>query len=162
MRHTLAVLLTVVLGLGVTSAAGQAQTRTGGRVASRSPVLPRTASGKPDLQGLWNFRTATPLERPVELGEREFLNEQEIAALEKAAADLLLTDAPGPPRLNTPPQWLDSGTRVVETRRASLIVEPRNGRLPAMTPAGLRRTAERHVQHVDARDEFEQLEAEVE
>ena len=43
---------------------------------------------------------------------------------------------------NTPPWWLDSGTRVVNTRRTSLIIDPPDGRLPAMTPEGVKRAAD--------------------
>jgi len=100
-------------------------------------VMPRTPDGRPDLQGLWNFRTATPLERPAEFGGREFLTDAEIAAVERQTAERLRVDGPKETLLNTPPFWLESGTRVVGTRRSSLIVDPRDGRLPAMTPAGL-------------------------
>jgi hypothetical protein len=110
-------------------------------------VTPRTADGRPDLQGLWNFATATPLERPPEFGGREFLTDLEIASVERQAAAQFHVDGPKETLLNTPPFWLESGTRVVGTRRSSLIVEPRDGRLPAMTPAGLQRAAA----HVAAR-----------
>ena len=43
----------------------------------------RTPWGEPDLQGIWNNRFVTPLERPKEFGTREFLTEDEIAAAER-------------------------------------------------------------------------------
>ena len=46
---------------------------------------PRTAWGKPDLQGVWDFRTITPLERPQNLAGQEFLSEKDAAKLEQAA-----------------------------------------------------------------------------
>ena len=48
---------------------------------------PRTAWGQPDLQGVWDFRTITPLQRPEELGDKEFLTVEEAATLEQATVD---------------------------------------------------------------------------
>ena len=47
----------------------------------------RTPWGHPDLQGVWDFRTITPLERPAELADQEFLTEEEAAGLERAAIE---------------------------------------------------------------------------
>ena len=44
--------------------------------AARRWVTPRTADGQPDLQGIWNFRSATPLERPAEFAGQEFLSDE--------------------------------------------------------------------------------------
>jgi hypothetical protein len=44
-------------------------------------AVPRTEWGQPDLQGVWNFSSFIPLERPAFFGDKEFLTEQEIAAL---------------------------------------------------------------------------------
>ena len=94
---------------------------------------PRLGDGRPDLQGVWDFRTATPLERPAQFGDRETLTEEEAAAIEQGAAFFAqAADAP-PPEGNVGAYnafWLDFGTRVGDDRRTSLIVEPANGRLP--------------------------------
>ena len=45
--------------------------------------MPKTAWGKPDLTGLWDFRTITPLERPANLADKEFLTPAEAAKLEQ-------------------------------------------------------------------------------
>ena len=50
---------------------------------------PRTAWGDPDLGGVWDFRTITPLERPGDLGDQEFLTEEEAAAKEQEAVERL-------------------------------------------------------------------------
>ena len=114
-------------------------------------TVPRTAWGQPDLQGVWDFRTITPLQRPEDLAEREFLTEEEAAELEQNAAnrDVRLWEA-GPRRTEAGGNvgaynsfWMDRGLRVVETRRSSLIVDPPNGRMPAMTPDAQRRAEER-------------------
>jgi hypothetical protein len=111
---------------------------------------PRTADGRPDLQGVWDFRTMTPLQRPTELGEKAFLTDEEVAAQEAGVAERrarLLE----PSEVRTEPLpaggggravggyndfWLDYGTTVVGDRRTSLIVDPPNGRLPALTAEG--------------------------
>ena len=43
-------------------------------------TVPRTEWGQPNFQGVWNFSSNVPMERPDHFGEREFLNDQEIAA----------------------------------------------------------------------------------
>ena len=110
---------------------------------------PRTAWGAPDLQGVWDFRTITPLERPEDLGDKEFLTEEEASAREQAVVDrnieLLNRDARRTEAGGSIGAynnfWMDRGTRVVGTRRTSLIVDPSNGRLPETTEAGRARAA---------------------
>ena len=99
---------------------------------------PRTAWGDPDLGGTWDFRTITPLERPQQYGDREFLTEEEAAGLEQGAVDRDRAADEAPARLATAGEnvggynwfWMDVGTSVVEGRRTSLIVDPPNGRKP--------------------------------
>src|SRR5207249_5720166 len=52
------------------------------RVAPKPWTPPRTPWGHPDLQGTWDYRTITPLERPTALAGKEFLTEDEAAAFE--------------------------------------------------------------------------------
>jgi hypothetical protein len=54
---------------------------------------------------------------------------------------------PDDPLFNTPPWWLDFGTHVVSGSRSSLIVDPPNGRIPGMTPAGLKRQGDLLTAH---------------
>jgi hypothetical protein len=74
---------TVVLGSSA-SAGAQAPPGAG---ASRPWTVPRTPDGRPDLQGIWTNATLTPLERPRHLGDRRFLINDEVAALEAQAAE---------------------------------------------------------------------------
>ena len=116
-----------------------------GLVAAQEP--PRTEWGDANLQGVWDFRTITPLERPEELGDKDFLTVAEAAEREQAAVDRDIrlweraaqrTEAGG----NVGGYnnfWMDNGTRVIETRRTSLIIDPPNGRLPELTEAGQER-----------------------
>ena len=109
--------------------------------------VPETPWGAPDLQGNWDFRTITPLQRPQSLGDQAFLTEEEAAQREQTAVDravrLLNRDAR---RTEVGGNvgayndfWMDQGTKVVGTRRTSLIVDPPNGRLPDVTEAGRER-----------------------
>ena len=110
---------------------------------------PLTGWGAPDLQGVWDFRTITPMERPEDLGDKAFLTEEEAAERERNAverdiqlweADARRTEAGGSVGgYNN--FWMDRGTRVIGTRRTSLIIDPPNGRLPEMTEAGQARRA---------------------
>jgi hypothetical protein len=107
---------------------------------------PRTAWGDPDLQGIWDFRTLTPLERPREFAGKEFLTEEEAAELERQAAQRPDGRPPGDPREAPsvhPPFWLDYGKNVIGTRRTSLLVDPPDGRVPALTPEAQKRAAAR-------------------
>jgi hypothetical protein len=126
--------LLVVLGVDAALvAAAQAPKTERARVQA---AVPRTPDGHPDLQGLWDYRTATPLERPRDLPDKAFFTDQEAADFEKRTAER---------RDNVvavhPPAWLDYGSRVLADRRTSLIVDPPNGRVPALTPAARARMA---------------------
>jgi hypothetical protein len=97
---------------------------------------PRTSWGHPDLQGLWNNGTPTPLERPDNVAGREFLTEAEwLANSEEAAtrAERRPANAAADVALAYNNEWYDRGTPL---RRTSLIIDPPNGKLPGMTPAG--------------------------
>ena len=143
--------------------------------AAQDPA-PRTPWGHPDLQGVWDFRTITPLERPAELADREFLTAEEAASLEQdvAARDARLLDR-APERTaaggnvdrrddGTPGFynnfWLDTGTSTIGTRRTSLVIDPPNGRLPDLTPSGERRAeAQRAYQLEHPADSWLDLDA---
>ena len=59
---------------------------------------PRTPWGAPDLQGFWDFRTATPLERPEDRGDQAFLTEEEAASIEQERVDRNIRLWEAPPR----------------------------------------------------------------
>jgi len=113
--------------------------------ASRSPV-PRTPWGHPDLQGRWSNGTVTPLERPAELGSKEFFSEAEAAEYAKTAVQQYLKQNGFVEENNISGEYVDDvwgETRtIVPTRRTSLIVGP-TGRLPALTRDARERAAAR-------------------
>ncbi len=124
-----------VLAQEAKKASGRAE---GAGVASRTYTPPRTPWGDPDLQGVWDYRTITPLERPAAMAGRAVLTDQEVAELEGRAAKRL----DEPPDENTPanlvhaPYMTDPGRRVVEGNRTSLIIDPPDGRIPPLTEEG--------------------------
>ena len=134
MRHrccSLAIAVTAILCVAASPAAGQAP---GPRADVREP--PRLADGTPDLQGVWDFRTITPLERPRRLGDQETLTVEQASQLEALAAEA------GAPELGDVGSyndfWWDIGTTVVEDRRTSLIVDPPDGRMPTLATGAVR------------------------
>ena len=132
--------LTLAAGVALAPAAGWSQP-----AASEEWTAPRTAWGDPDIGGVWNSSTVTPLERPEALGDQAFLTEEEAAAIEARVVEAnARANAPSEVRTEPLPVggnvgaynafWIDRGTTVVPTRRTSLVVDPPNGRLPALTP----------------------------
>jgi hypothetical protein len=140
--------------VSVSAAAGLVALVLSGSAAAQTRV-PRTAWGKPDLQGIWDFRTITPLERPGNLASKEFLTEDEAANLEQEtvnrntqldsrAAERTTAGGNVDRRADGSPGfynnfWLDQGTKPVGTRRTSLIVDPADGRVPALTASAQQR-----------------------
>ena len=90
---------------------------------------PRTPWGEPDLQGVWDYRTITPLQRSSELAGQEFFTEEEAAEFEKRNTGSA-----------TPVfSWWEDKLELTDDRRTSLIVDPPDGRMPALTPEAQQR-----------------------
>lgn len=141
--------LVVTLGLASTSAQETATWST-----------PRTSDGQPDLQGIWANNSATPMERPEQLGDKLVLSDEELAELtqkvnefrdSEQAGDLLgdrlIQQALGNAEYadfdvvtgNYNAFWLVERTL---DNRTSLIIDPPNGRIPSLTPGAQKRAAE--------------------
>ncbi len=124
--------------LGVASAA-QAQ----------SAEVLRTASGAPDLQGVWDFRSLTPMERPQDLAADEVFTDEQAAEFSADAIRRRSRDSSTSDRAARVASgdiipyndfWFDEGTAVT-TQRTSLVVDPADGRIPPLTPAAGARAA---------------------
>ena len=115
--------------------------------SANTTAPPRTPWGQPDLQGVWDFRTITSLERPSDLVGKQVLTDEEAAnyeALENRRQNRDLVDPKKGGALYPPESeggvvpynefWYDRGTTVVEDKRTSLIVDPPDGRLPPLRP----------------------------
>jgi hypothetical protein len=115
-----------------------------GQVTGRGSSVPRTPDGQPDLQGFWTNDNVTPLERPAEFGNKEQLSPEEAAAYAKKRRDQFLAQ----PRDNIHYDdaiWQDEHyTKDKAARlRTSLVVEPRDGKLPPLTAEAQKREAAR-------------------
>lgn len=133
-------------------------------ILNASAEFKRTASGKPDLSGFYDSGSLTPLNRPEELGENQFLTREEAADITRRNAEALAAanQASDPDRGAAPlggqgPKtgggggtggynafWIDRGDSVVEIDgkiRTSIIYDPPNGRQPPMTPEGQKKRA---------------------
>jgi len=136
MKRSVAIVAGVIVASAAISLGAQGKTK---------PYAAKTAWGDPDLQGVWDYKTITPLERPTNFGTRQFLNDEEVARLEANAAKRL----DSPPDENTPanlvhaPYRTDPGRKVDEDHRTSLIVDPSDGRIPPLTSEAQQRMATR-------------------
>jgi hypothetical protein len=107
---------------------------------SRPAASARTVDGQPDLQGFWTNDTVTPLERPAEFGNKDILSPEEAAAYAKKRLDQFLAQ----PKDNIHYDdaiWQAESYSKEANRRTSLVTEPRDGKLPPLTPAAQKREA---------------------
>jgi len=96
--------------------------------------VPRTEWGLPDLQGVWNFSSTVPMQRPEKFGDRQFLSDDEISAAQSQRFSVGSLDAPtrsasGIEAFYNDTIWMEK-VRGEGNVRTSLIVFPPNGRLP--------------------------------
>lgn len=113
--------------VAATSVAGQVTTHR----------VPRTESGQPDLEGVWNFNSGVPLQRPPAFADKKFFTKDEFEARRVGIRNALAMIEAVVPIEAAGLRWLDNPL-YVEDLRTSLITYPENGRLPALV-AGVRR-----------------------
>ena len=131
-RHVLAVLLTALAVVAFVPAQAGAQT-----AASMEP--PRTPWGAPDLQGVWDFRSLTPMERPEELADTETFTAEQAAEFAEETIRSRSRDNDTSDRVVPYNDfWFDEGTSVT-TERTSLVVDPPDGRIPPLTQEAMDR-----------------------
>ncbi len=159
LRHRCLAGLLTVMGVALLApvpATGQAQT-----AAADRPTPPRTPWGASELQGVWDFRTVTPFERPKEFAGKELLTAEEAADFEQRDADVRSKPNRETPEDECPDDVpicsegplayefrirFDRGATVVGTRRTSLILDPPEGKMRSLTPAAEeKRTAVREA-----------------
>jgi hypothetical protein len=118
---------------GQAPAAKAKQTKTG-----KAYTPPKLPWGDPDLEGVWPGNMGVPMQRNAKLGERASLTDEEFAAKEVAARKQAQADAESVATSDTrvgigpPSYWTERGK---PSRQTSLIVDPPDGRLPALTAA---------------------------
>jgi hypothetical protein len=113
---------------------------------SKKFTAPRTPWGEPDLQGVYSNRTITPFERPANVGGREFFTADEVAALEKRAQEQSGDEGRSKGTRGDVERayndfWWDRGTKVTSPR-TSLVIDPPDGRVPALTEEAKKRAAD--------------------
>jgi hypothetical protein len=152
MNHRVLASVTAALAIlaPATPTAGQTRPAATGTTSSL-----RAPDGKPSLQGNWDFRTITPLERPKGQADQKVLSANEAETIQKEA-EARRARAAAPSDVKSGPRkpggggaaigayndfWLDFGTNVVGDRRTSLITDPPDGRVPALVPGARHQVA---------------------
>lgn len=133
-------ILATSLALAAAAVVGHAQVKS-----------PHVADSRPDLQGVWNFSTITPLERPAEFSGKEFLTDAEARAyeqrvVERSNRDNRESSAEADVSSAYNEFWWDRGVHAARVHgkvRTSLIVDPPDGRLPPLTADAQARAAAR-------------------
>ena len=141
-RRCRVALLTVVTFVCLVPGAAVAQVE---RDPQRGWTPPRTPEGVPDLQGVYTFRTITPMQRPEALEGKVTLSSEEAAAFEESERTRLNRDLfdpiTGAPSAGYAPRaeggvlsynefWYERGVELTRDKRTSLIVDPPDGRIP--------------------------------
>ncbi len=113
---------------------------TGFVFAADDYTAPRTQWGQPDLQGVWNFSSDTPMQRPAQYGERQFLSREEIEQIRarQAAADASTDGALAIEGVDESYNdfWVENAG-IGDEVRTSHIVYPLNGRLPDLVEGAI-------------------------
>src|SRR3979409_1483095 len=125
-----------LLGLGDATVSAQ----------SRNPAAPRSADGRPDLQGTWDFAQLTPFERPGDFAGKQSVTDEEAEEFAQKRIETTHKDksdggAAADAQRAYNDFWWDFGTRI--SKQTSLVVDPPDGRVPAVTPEAEQRIAQR-------------------
>jgi hypothetical protein len=139
-------------------AAARSETKTAAKTdtkpaSTKDWIMPRLPDGQPDLHGYWTSLSVTPLERPAQYGNREFLTEKETQDAFNAGVQHEFDGAGGTGDAENDPESADydfktyglspwqNGMR--PNPRTSLLVDPPDGRIPALTPEAKARPRQR-------------------
>jgi hypothetical protein len=146
MKETYIAVATAVVMLTPLPAFAQARSAQPADGSGKKYTTPRTPWGEPDLQGTYSNRTITPFERPDTVGGRAFFTAEEAAALEKRAQEQSGDEGRSKGTRGDVERayndfWWDRGTKVTSLR-TSLVVDPPDGKVPALTAEAQKRAAD--------------------
>src|SRR5262245_26959394 len=134
MRHRPLTIFSFAVAIAVVVFTGGSLSGQAPNGAKKQTAIPRMPDGKPDLQGAWDFRTITPMERPTNLAGKEVLSDQEAAEFETknqrnqddrtAVSRGVSNGAPTNTDLERAYNdfWWDFGKKIVSTKRTSLVI----------------------------------------
>jgi len=147
--------MAVTIGFAVTSVSLAGQSQTSSTKTTAAPkqtqaakstwTTVRTPWGHPDLRGIWDFQSVTPLERPAEFAGRDVLAAEEAAQLERKALENLNADRrDGGAQADLARAYNEVwyGRKPVSNTRTSLVVDPADGKVPPLTEEGQRLVAQ--------------------
>src|SRR5207244_10642330 len=131
------------------------------KIAAQAPAAksttwtaPRLPDGRPDLGGYWSNNTLTPLERPLALAGKEFVTDDEARILEKdarertRASDRQASERPGEVG-DYNAAFKEDSKWALPNGRTSIITEPKDGRMPPLTPEARKKFEADQVAHKD-------------
>jgi len=140
-RLAVAVVATMMVMSVLVSSVAWGQSSPAGTDIQPGWTAPRTAWGAPDLQGVWDYRTMTPLQRPREFADQAVFTAEQAAAYQARILEQQ-ADYDRSPSVHAK-WWLDYGKELTADNRTSLIVDPSNGRIPPTTEGARERSAAR-------------------
>jgi hypothetical protein len=145
---TVAVAIALVVsarGLTAQSAAKPEAKPAGKPAAARARAMPRTPWGDPDLQGVWTSdeESGVPFERPAGLESKEVLEGEELDRVLEQRAEQRAAAAPlaGGETGAGPTHWYENWDR--KSPRTSMVIDPVDGHVPALTDEAQQRQAAR-------------------
>jgi len=128
----------VIAFMSISAASAQAPKKAAAQ--QKTYVAPKTPWGDPDLQGVWNDATSTPLQRPGNVGSKDVLSDDEAEEFQQQLEhDLTRDRRDGGPEADVNraynEHWMDSRRlKITADRRTSLVVDPPDGRIPPLVP----------------------------
>jgi hypothetical protein len=114
-----------------------------GQQAAKTWTAPKTPWGDPDIQGWFSnlSENGTPLEKPAQFAGRNLVDikGEELASIKQAAQNRTIESFAGP--LHAPEDWWQKDLNMVKGSQAWLVIDPPDGKVPALTPEATARNA---------------------
>jgi hypothetical protein len=153
--------IAIAMSIAALTAQSQKTSTTAKASPAKSWTMPKTPDGVPDLQGYWTNNSYTPLERPKGV-TKEFYTKEELKEVEKAAAaresDQTEPGTVADVHYDFTQFGLDrSQTRLTQNLRSSMIVDPPDGKLPAVTAEGQKRAAARAAERKAQGEQYDKV-----